>query len=202
MPSCLAGCAAGTGAAALASCRGGAACGLAAVLVSAGSDFGRIAPAVAVWVGLAAGAFDFAEAVAEGFCSGAGSSLFELNRLPKKPLMPPELDAEATWTDDFGAAAGFDSDEARLIVPVLPVLPVSDTSPGGLTCAGIVPEAVRMTEPGLCDFTAARKVGFMPPSTPMRTGDAGVPRLTSSAVCASSRRVFSRTAAEISSGTR
>src|SRR5262245_17260295 len=205
MPSCLAGCATAVGPAALASCCfGGSAFGLAAVLVSAAedSDFGRMAPAAAVCVGLAVlGAPFLAVLLSAAFVSAAGSSLFEPNRLLKKPPMPPELVADATCTD-FGAAAGFDSAEARLMVPVLPVLPVSDTSPGGLTCAGMVPEAVRMTEPGLCDFTAARKLGFMPPSTPIRTGDAGVPRLTSSAVCASSRRVLSRTAAAMSSGTR
>jgi hypothetical protein len=39
---------------------------------------------------------------------------------------------------------------------------------GGLTQAGMVPEAVRMTAPRPpCDFTAARKVGFIPPSTPV-----------------------------------
>jgi hypothetical protein len=56
-------------------------------------------------------------------------------------------------------------------------------SAGGLTCGGIVPMAVRMVAPGPpWDFTAARKVGFMPPSTPILIGAAGVPRFTSSAV--------------------
>src|SRR4030095_1758357 len=109
--------------------------------------------------------------------------------------------AEATCTEERGAGAGFDSDEARLIVPVLPVGD-SAASLGGLTCAGRVPEAVRMTEPGLCIFTAERKVGFMPPSTPILDGTVGVPRLTSSAVCISSRRGFLRPAVATSSGTR
>ena len=75
-------------------------------------------------------------------------------------------------------------------------------SAGGLTCGGIVPSAVRMVAPGPpWDFTAARKVGFMPPSTPILTGAAGVPRLINSAVWVSSRRCLSLTAATRSSGT-
>jgi hypothetical protein len=79
----------------------------------------------------------------------------------------------------------------------------AEVSAGGLTWAGIVPSAVLMGAPGPpWLFTAARNVGFMPPSTPILTGAAGVPRLIHSAVWTSSRRCFSRTAEAISSGTR
>jgi hypothetical protein len=54
---------------------------------------------------------------------------------------------------------------------------------------------------GEFDFTAARNVGFMPPSAPIVTGIGGMLRLISSVVSTSSRRCFSRTAAAMSSGT-
>ena len=86
---------------------------------------------------------------------------------------------------------------------MLPVNVSDAVSAGGLTWAGIVPTAVRMGAPGPpWDFTAARKVGFMPPSTPILTGAAGVPRLINSAVWTSSRRCLSLTALATSSGTR
>ena len=132
--------------------------------------------------------------------AGCSLSLFDPNRLPKKLPIPPPLDAEATWTDERGAAAGFDSLDARLMV--LPVVVSGCGAPGGLTCAGMVPTAVRIfAPPPPCDFTAARKVGFMPPSVPVLTGAGGAPRLISSAVCISSRRCLSRTAATRSAGT-
>ena len=83
----------------------------------------------------------------------------------------------------------------------LPVGVSATGSPGGLTWAGMVPTAVRILAPGPPrDFTAARKVGFMPPSVPVRTGAAGMPRLTSSATWVSSWRCFSLTAATSSAG--
>src|SRR5262249_57253217 len=116
---------------------------------------------------------------------GAGASLVEdPNRRPKKPRGAPEP-AEATCTEERGGGAILDSEEARS--RKLPV-GASAVSAGGLTCAGIVPEAVWMTLPGPpWDFTAAMKGGFMPPSMPMVTWAVGVPRLTSSAVLLSSR---------------
>src|SRR5262249_16827200 len=49
---------------------------------------------------------------------------------------------------------------------------------GGLTYAGIVPEAVRIIAPEPpWDFKVARKIGAMPPSIPVATGTVGVPRL-------------------------
>src|SRR3954453_20964406 len=166
-----------------------------AVLASAGEGAGFFAAAV-VCADLAGAAADF------GFAGSAGvgapwSSLFDPNRLLKNP---PELPAEATCTDERGAGAGFDSAEARLMVPKIES--EEGVSAGGLTCGGIVPIAVRIVAPGPpWDFTAARKVGFMPPSTPILTGAAGVPRLINSAVWVSSRRCLSLTAATRSSGT-
>src|ERR1700754_5053773 len=147
-----------------------------AVFASAGDGAGFFAAAV-VCAGLAGAAADFGFAGSTG-AAALWSSLFDPNRLLKKP---PELPAEATCTDERGAGAGFDSAEARLMAPKIES--EEGVSAGGLTCGGIVPSAVRMVAPGPpWDFTAARKVGFMPPSTPILTGAAGVPRLINSAV--------------------
>src|SRR5882724_10569637 len=115
---------------ALASCRTGT--GLEVALASCGSDFcgSDFLAATAVGAGLGAAAgFDFG-ALASGLSllgAAACSSLFDPNRLLKKPPIPPEVGAaEATCTDEedddeeervAGVAAGFDSVEARLIVP-------------------------------------------------------------------------------------
>src|SRR6478609_558743 len=158
-----------------------------AVFASAGDGAGFFA-AVVVCAGLAGAAADFAFAGSAGAVA-LWSSVFDPNRLLKNP---PELPAEATCTDERGAGAGFDSAEARLMVPK--VESEEGVSAGGLTCGGIVPIAVRMVAPGrVWDFTAARKVGVVPPSTPILTGAAGVPRFINSAVCVSSRRCLSVT---------
>jgi hypothetical protein len=52
-----------------------------------------------------------------------------------------------------------------------------------------------------CYFAAARKAGFIPPSTPFVIGTVGMPRSIRPAISTSSRRCFSRTAAAMSSGT-
>src|SRR5262249_60344224 len=125
-------------------------------------------------------------------------SPFDANRWLGKPPMPPELEAEATCTDEraagaAGAGAGLESVEARL--KKLPFV-VSAGSAGGLTCGGIVPEAVRIVAPGPpWNLTALRKVGFMPPSTLILAGAAGVPRLVTAAGCLSPRACLLRTAA-------
>jgi transposase len=52
-----------------------------------------------------------------------------------------------------------------------------------------------------CYFAAARKAGFIPPSTLVVIGTVGMPRSIRPAISTSSRRCFSRTAAAMSSGT-
>src|SRR2546427_6439180 len=93
--------------------------------------------------------------------------------------------------------AGLDSVEARLnIVPA-----VASGSRGGLTCGGIVPTAVRIGAPGPpWLFTAVKNVAFMPPATPIFTRAAGVPRVVSSAVLISSRRLLMLASGAVSSG--
>ena len=87
---------------------------------------------------------------------------------------------------------------------VLPVGTSAVGGPGGRILAGIDPgsedDSIRFSVPPWA-CTAAMKIGFMPPSVPMRTGTVGVPRLTRSANWASSRCCLSLTAATTSSGT-
>ena len=112
---------------------------------------------------------------------------------------PREPQLASACTDEWGAGTSINSANGKLTE--LPG-PASVSSPGGLTCAGIVPEAVRIVVPGPPrDLTAERKVEFMPPSIPVVAWTGAVPRLTSSAVWMSSRRCLSRTAAAMYSGT-